>query len=484
MTVKTLLIDFGSTFTKVVAVAAGSATVLGRADAPTTVEAGLQVGLQDAVSRLDGSLADFGSYERKLACSSAAGGLRMVAVGLVPELTAEAARRAALGAGARVAGVYAYRIGADQISEIEGLKPDMLLLAGGTDGGNREILLDNARSLADSSLTAPVVIAGNQDVAEDAARVLRQSGIEARVTANVMPRLHELQAGPARAAIRDLFMRHIVGAKGFDAVARLLDGILMPTPAAVLRAARLLADGAEGEGGIGPLLVVDVGGATTDIHSITSGRPTEPGIQMRGLSEPYAKRTVEADLGMRHSAPSLMELAGSGRILTALALEAGEAGRQPSEKMVKQSIGLLAARPDHVPEDPPGRALDLALAAVAAAVGLRRHAGRLREVPGPFGNLRIQEGKDLRDVKRVIGTGGVFRAMPAGSAKQFPTTVAQLVRGMEERYDGQETGCRPPLLPDDWNLTIDRHYLLSAMGLLAEVEPRPAIQVLKRYLDV
>jgi uncharacterized protein (TIGR01319 family) len=214
----------------------------------------------------------------------------MVTVGLVRELTAEAARQAALGAGAKLVGCFAYRLTAADVRQIQALAPDVLLLCGGTDGGNRDVILFNAQRLAGAQLQCPVIVAGNREASEDIVELLP----EAIVADNVMPELNVLRIDPARHAIRDVFMRRIVQAKGIDRVRGMLDDVLMPTPAAVLEGARLLASGPPGQTGMGPLVVLDPGGATTDVHSICDGAPAQPGAVPVGLPEPHDKRTVEA----------------------------------------------------------------------------------------------------------------------------------------------------------------------------------------------
>jgi conserved hypothetical protein len=240
-----LLIDFGSTFTKLTVVDVEEARLAAQAVAPTTPE-DVTVGLRQGLARLAAQGVREKDLRLRLACSSAAGGLRMVAVGLVPELTAEAARRAALGAGARVVATLAYKLSASDAQRIKELAPDIVLLAGGTDGGNRDGLLANAQRLAEARITAPVVVAGNREAAGEAAALLAAAGIAVRVADNVMPELGVLQVEPARAAIRELFLERIVQAKGLDAARRYVEDVVMPTPAAVLAAAELLARGAGG----------------------------------------------------------------------------------------------------------------------------------------------------------------------------------------------------------------------------------------------
>ncbi len=189
--------------------------------------------------------------------------------------------------------------------EIDELKPDIILLTGGTDGGNKDVILHNAKIVATLESDAPIIVAGNKSVQEQVAKVLQDK--EVTLCENVMPELDVLNITSARLAIRDVFLRKIVYAKGLSRVQELIQGILMPTPSAVLGAAKILSLGTENQKGWGDLIVVDVGGATTDIHSIAEGLPSKGGVLLKGLQEPLVKRTVEGDLGVRYSAHALIE---------------------------------------------------------------------------------------------------------------------------------------------------------------------------------
>ncbi|NLC45335.1 MAG: MutL protein, partial [Clostridiales bacterium] len=296
-----LLIDFGSTYTKVTAVDLENEAILGTARSFTTVATDINEGLENALYTLKECIGNV-DYIARYACSSAAGGLKMIAVGLVPDLTAEAAKRAALSAGAKVMKVYSYELSPSESAEIEELIPDIVLLTGGTDGGNKDVILHNAHALANIKKNFPVVIAGNKSVVDQASDTLSKAGKQVTVCANVMPEFNKLNIEPAREAIRKIFLQRIIQAKGLSKVKKLIEGILMPTPSAVLSAANRLSVGHGKEKGIGDLLVVDVGGATTDVHSIADGNPTQSGVVMKGLPEPFIKRTVEGDLGVRYSA--------------------------------------------------------------------------------------------------------------------------------------------------------------------------------------
>ena len=243
-----LLIDFGSTFTKVTTVDLITEKITATARAATTVDTNIMDGMyramEDVYKQLDGEHLKF---KYKLACSSAAGGLRIVAIGLVKDLTVEAAKQAALGAGGRVQGVYAHQLAIKEINEIELTKPDIILLAGGTDGGNQEVILHNARMLAESVVDATIIVAGNKSAVDEVEQILRRSGKKVLVTENVLPELDKLNVLPARGLIRQVFLDTIIEAKGLKRAEAFVDSILMPTPMAVLNAGQLLAQGCAGE---------------------------------------------------------------------------------------------------------------------------------------------------------------------------------------------------------------------------------------------
>jgi uncharacterized protein (TIGR01319 family) len=457
-----LLIDFGSTYTKLVVVDLAGAEIIAQAEAVTTAETDITVGLREALGRLPGGLGQRAqNFPHKLACSSAAGGLRVVAIGLVSELTAEAAKRAALGAGARVLAVYAHHLTLHELQEIVELAPDMILLAGGTDGGNQRVILHNARVLARSTLPAPIVVAGNKDAAEEVEAMLRQGGKSVRLTENVMPGLGQINVHPARRAIRELFTERIVEAKGFKAAQAYVERILMPTPAAVMRAARLLAQGTDEEQGLGELMVVDVGGATTDVHSIAAGEPQSRTVIQRGLPEPYAKRTVEGDLGLRVSAVSLLEAVGQKRLQQQIGLE-GNLDLDEVTQALAENVG-------QVPRNAEERAVDEGMAQAAVELGVARHVGTLREIYLPTGHCFAQEGKDLTGIGHVIGTGGIF----SHTTRLWEILATAL-------FDPANPFLLRPRAPRLW---VDRRYILWAMGLLALVSPQAALHIMREHLE-
>jgi uncharacterized protein (TIGR01319 family) len=207
----------------------------------------------------------------------------MVAIGLVPDLTVEAAKRAALGAGAKVIGVYAYQLTEKEIQELENAAPDIILLAGGTDGGDRQNVLRNAEALSRVNLEAPIIYAGNKTCSDEVRRILMASRKEVVVAENVMPELGLLKVEQVRSIIRELFIRRIIDAKGLKNAEEFIDSILMPTPTAVLNAAKLIAEGTDNEPGLGELVVVDIGGATTDVYSSGKKLPVLMNMWVRDI---------------------------------------------------------------------------------------------------------------------------------------------------------------------------------------------------------
>lgn len=453
-----VLVDFGSTYTKAVAVDLERPAVLARAQHPSTVDSDITIGLDAVLADLQRQAP--GDLRLCLASSSARGGLRMVAVGLVPELTAEAARQAALGAGAKVVRVFSHELTRGDVAEIEGLRPDLLLLAGGTDGGNREVIVRNARTLADSRVEAPIIVAGNRVARDEVVALLQQGGKTCHATANVLPELDRLDVEPAREAIRAVFVQRIVDAKGLDRALARVDGIVMPTPAAVMDAAQLLSQGTADMPGWGDVMVVDVGGATTDVHSVADTAPGE-GLVPRGLPEPLAKRTVEGDLGVRVSAQSVIGLAQARDLRPDLA-------RQLAAPGARERGDFLAAHTEVLAASEVERQLDAAMAAACVDIAVERHVGHVQEAWGVHGPVRLLQGKDLRRVKALVGVGGVF----AHGADPWPALQAALPRA----------DLPHSLRPSAPALLCDAQYLFYAMGLLASREPAIAQRLLVQSL--
>lgn len=455
-----LLIDFGSTFTKVAAVDLDQEVLLARVQAPSTVTTDITIGLRRALEVLAEKVPSWEKATHKLACSSAAGGLKMVVVGLIPDLTSEAARRAALGAGAKVVGVYSSELSLRELKAITDLGPDIVLLAGGTDGGNTEVILNNARLIAHSNLEVPVVIAGNKVADDEAESIFSRAGKVVWVTENVMPELGKLNVEPARSVIREIFIRRIVESKGLKKAEEFIQGIIMPTPEAVLSAARLLAYGTSVEEGIGELMVVDVGGATTDVHTVAKGDPVHEGLVLKGLPEPIVKRTVEGDLGVRHNILHIVEAVGERKI-------SGEAGL--SETDLKRIATHWSREVERVPNSPEDVSLDRVLAGAAVEIAVKRHVGHVQVIYSPVGPVSLLYGKDLRSLPNLIATGGPLA---------FSNKAGLILK--KALYRAEEPDILRPVRP---RLFIDWSYVLFAFGLLGEVDAHATVRMMKKYIE-
>lgn len=464
----TLLIDIGSTFTKLVAVD-GSGEVLAASRAPTTVQTDVNDGLRSVLEEAERQAGRALRDEAALLCSSAAGGLRMAVAGLVPSLTTEAARRAALGAGAKIIATYSYELTPDAVDEICALAPDIVLLAGGTDGGDQEVILHNAHALVGRLSRNRVVLAAGNRVAVPKVREIfarEASAPKLYVAENILPEVQQLNVEPARAAIRDIFLERIVDAKGVHDIPRTLPRgrVLMPTPLAVMRAAELLASGTDDQPGMGDTVILDIGGATTDVHSV--GEPVPEGRIVRGLTELFAKRTVEGDLGVRINCRTVAGLISQDRLLRRLP-EPGrwavtEADIEGHASFFSQHTGAVAQTAEQV-------RLDLVISIVAGALALERHVGRLETVPTPQGRVEVQVGKDLSHTRLLIGTGGVFG---------YPDCAGTILDTILH-FQSDPQALRP-VAP---TLRYDARYGLFAAGLLGEIDPSAAFRLAQSCLE-
>ncbi|HEX6153097.1 MAG TPA: glutamate mutase L [Solirubrobacterales bacterium] len=453
------LADFGSTYTKVRLVELGEGRLLARAEAPTSIGTDLMEGYAAALEAAKGSLAGPVEIEHQLAVSSAGGGLRVAAVGLVEDLTAAAARQAALNAGARVETVVAGVLSEEQLDELQAARPEIVLFAGGTDGGQAELVLENARRLASRRIGDNVVVACNSEVAAEAAGAMRSAGIVAEVAANVMPELGKMEIESAREAILRIFLEHVIGGKGLSASPDFERMVKMPTPEAVLEATRLLSHGTPELPGMGDVMVVDIGGATTDVHSDRTVEAVSPGIEDPLLPPPATLRTVEGDLGLRSGA--------AGALVADARWVEGESDEEAS--VIRQAVLIRGEDPAWIPEDERAARLDGLLAVSCATHAIVRHCGTMLLTPGMAGPpTLVRNGPDLRELSRIIGTGGVFAHRTDG--------LSILERAL---------GRKPPrsLAPREPRIGLDRNYVLAAAGLLSTHDREAAMRLLLRELD-
>jgi uncharacterized protein (TIGR01319 family) len=430
-----IVADIGSTITKVSAfsgLSAGrDACFLGQGLGLTTVAEGdVARGLEAARKDLETRVGVNTRDATLMAASSAAGGLRMTVHGLTRDMTLRAAREASLGAGAIVTFTTAGKIYPDAMEEVRRLKPNIILLAGGVDFGDREIVMANAHSLASLKLDIPLVYAGNKTVRSEIRRLFESAGMPVFIVDNVYPRIDELNIDPVRKVIQNVFARHIVTAPGMENVRAVVRDDILPTPGAVMRSTEILAEV------MGDVMVVDVGGATTDVHSVTKGSPELS--KMMIAPEPRSKRTVEGDLGVYINASRIVEAAGS---------ELGQ---------------VDDVRP--IPETVRERENSARLVRWAVDISIWRHAGQLRVAYGAFGRNELVEGRDLSAVKHVIGTGGA---------------LTRLGKGMEILHNIKPDPRKTKLLPPrDAAVYLDRNNIMAAVGVLSQRYPQEAVKLL------
>ena len=452
-------VDFGSTFTKAALVDLAAGRIVASASHRTTLP-GPAGG--DVLDGYDACLAALTAQDARaagaevLACSSAGGGLRVAVVGGEELVTAEAGRRVALSSGGKVVAVLAVAGPAGQGAPWRTLtdaRPDVVLLTGGTDGGNPEALLAGARGLVGSGWRGPVVVAGNVEVRDRVAAVL--GDVPHVLADNVVPRIGVLAPASARAAIREMFLAHVIGGKHLSARADFTRMVRGATPDVVLTGVELLARGIDAEHpGAGDVVVVDVGGATTDVHSVVEVDPEDGSVDETGLAREVVAttpvtRTVEGDLGMRWSAITTV---------TDLPDLAGAAQRRHDD-------------PGFLPGTEEERDVDEAIARAAVSLALRRHAGRAKVVVGPDGRVVERTGKDLREVALLVGSGGVLRNGRAGVAGRV------LAGSIGEHVEG---GWQ---LPRRARVVVDTDYVLAAAGLLADPHPLAAYRLVRTLTE-
>jgi uncharacterized protein (TIGR01319 family) len=433
--------DVGSTFTKVAVVDLADGELLATASRPTTVATDVLHGLDAAVGAATAGLpaADAPWY----VCSSAGGGLRLAVVGYEELVTARTGRAVGLSAGARVVHVAAGRLDGVALAALRAARPDVVLLVGGTDGGDAEVLVHNATRLARARWRIPVVVAGNAAARDQVCELLAQRGVPVTATDNVLPRIGVLRPQPARAAIREVFLRHVIGGKHLSRGRRFPGLVRAATPDAVLTAVEALADGTGSD-----LVVIDIGGATTDVYSVLTPDERAGGPNRPAAGVLWRSRTVEGDLGMRWSAPGVVRAAAAERLLAP-----GE------ESDLAAAAAARAADPAFLAGDDRQRAVDRRIALLAATVALRRHA---RGGPGTGTPAR-----DLRDVRVVIGSGGVLRH--ASSVDGVAVVAAALA---------DHAGGWP--LPRAARAVVDVDYVLAAAGLLSADQATAAAGLLRR----
>lgn len=452
MKIDVLVAEIGSTTTVVNAfndIHTESPKFIGQGQAPTSVlEGDVRIGLNGAIKSLSQNLeVDKIEYTEMLATSSAAGGLKMTVHGLAYDMTARAAKEAALGAGAIIHKVTAGKLRRTDLKEIKEIKPNIILIAGGVDYGERDTAIYNAELIANMNLDIPIIYAGNIENKEEIRLIFEDTNYQLYIVENVYPKIDVLNVEPTRKVIQDAFEEHIIHAPGMEHVRDLVNGPIIPTPGSVMECTKLLYEN------IGDLVVLDVGGATTDLHSVTNG--SEQINRILISPEPLAKRTVEGDLGVYVNMKNIVELIGIDKLKDELKLD----------------IDNLIENHKPIPQTKDEVKFVERLTKEAVLKAVERHAGRIRNLYGSGGKTSVAEGKDLSEVKYIVGTGGALTRLPGR------------IDIMKEISKSNPTGTL--LFPTEQaEILVDNDYIMASLGVLSKKYPEAAFALLRRSLRI
>lgn len=461
------IIDLGSTYTKLRVF--DHRQLLATSQSPTTLEdiySGVRACREELIRQLD--VEQLVTRATLVSCS-AAGGLRMVAMGYMARVTAKAAKEVAMNSGAKILEILSDETEAGQrIEVLKEIAPDIILLAGGTDFGNRTSLIRNAQLIVESGIKSTVIVAGNIEAQPEAAGILKAGGVPFIRVPNIMPTVHELHLTEAREAIHQEFIRQITRAHGLKRLqAEMTGDRIIPTPGAVLMAAEILAVGSYDRKGIGDIIVIDLGGATTDVHSVLP-RLATLGAEEIGLivsnEKQVSYRTVEGNLGMRVSALGVINTAHPRAISQKFSPD-----EDMSEALLEHGH-FLEAHPDFIPKTEQEKRFDQWIATTAVDMALRRHAGYYSAKHDPVTGIvpGTPVGRDLRKVETIIVVGGWF-------AHHTQAEADALIQGILA-----DPGVS--LLPQQATVYLDSDYLMYACGVIGQKEPSYAFDLLERYI--
>lgn len=518
---KVLVVDFGSTFSKI-GIFDTKEESFSLNYVPTTVE-DIRIGLANGLGVLAecnkrGDWKPLGDkmseFAVRLPCSSAKGGLKVATVSLVTEESGFAAELAALTAGGKLVGTYDGKLTPEQARSIyENDQPEIILLAGGTNqGGDTETQLHNAHMLAEAAHYAtytaygvPVVYAGNQDIRQQVENIFRHHDIDIRVTENVMPEINEFHIEVVNEAIRELFETVIIRGKGFDVVEEYMDAPFVPTPRAAFNGINLLARGYGDEPGIGNIVALDIGGATTDFYSNVLENPLYlfPGNDahrkvkrtiLKTPNVPVVYRRVEGKYGLAYNSENLKELDRfkDGSMATDMARYLSDRlpddfrpGKgQFSQFLVRHNgsvqidlggyLSWIRRNPHKTPENMLENAANSFLAKEILAIATGKHVGYVKETDTYF----LQHGVNFfnQGVTVLLIGGTIYHACrdrKAGYEDDLALIASGALYNPVEEY----------LLRPKGPVLLDARYLVSILGgLYGRVNPEQALRVMKREI--
>jgi uncharacterized protein (TIGR01319 family) len=469
-----LATDCGSTTTKAILIErrGDEYRLVARGEAPTTVEAPVENvtrGVLNAVAEVEeltgrkilesGQIVkpqhDNSGTDLYISTSSAGGGLQMMVAGVVRSMTAESAERAALGAGAIVMDVMASNDGRmvhEEVERIRQLRPDMILLSGGVDGGTTSHIAELAEVIraADPkprlgiTYQLPVIYAGNKD-ARDIVKDILTGKTALDITENIRPVLERENLMPARLKIQDLFLQHVMAhAPGYKELMSWTDAPIMPTPGAVGAMIQTVAD----EEGI-QVIGVDIGGATTDVFSVFEGT---------------FNRTVSANLGMSYSIANVLAEAGLENVTRWMPF-------QIEEKQLRNKIKNKMIRPTTIPQTLEELIIEHAVAKEALRLAFQQHKSLAVGLKGVQQQRTISDAfsqtetgatlVDMMSLDMIVGSGGVLSHAPRRSQAAMMLMDAFLPEGVTR-------------------LAVDSIFMMPQLGVLAQVNREAAMQVFRR----
>lgn len=453
MKIDCLVAEIGSTTTSINAfdkLNSNKPLFLGQGYANTTVE-DITIGLENALIDLQTKLC-LTLLETKefFASSSSAGGLKMSVHGLVYDMTVKAAKEAALGAGANIIQITSGILTKYDLNNLIRLKPNIIMISGGVDYGEAQTAINNADQIARLKLNVPVIYAGNIVNHEHLKTIFLEANQEEYlyITKNVYPKIDVLDVNEARKIIHEVFEKHITKASGMEKVRQIVTNTIIPTPGAVMEATILAKEY------LGNVLTIDIGGATTDIHSVVSDLADSKKIIIN--PEPLMKRTVEGDLGVYVNKDNLIKMIGLDKL----------------SKDLNISLDELLKIINNYQQIPTNKQIQLVerLSLEALNVAITRHAGRFATIYGANGQKKIAEGKDLTEIEYLIATGGVLTKLP---------NKIKLIQTMLDNQDSLSLKPKPST-----KILIDNYYIMASLGVLAKTYPNAAMQLLKQSLNI
>lgn len=443
MNINYLIAEIGSTTTVVTAIEihGEKAAIIAQGKSNTTIlEGDVNIGLQSAIRDIEFQVGEKITYDKMLATSSAAGGLKITVHGLIEDMTVKAAKEAALGAGGNVKYITSGKLKSKDVKNIKDIKPNIIILAGGTDYGESETAIYNAKIIRNADMSIPIIYCGNKAAHEDIEEILKNK--ELYIVENVYPKVDELNVEPTRKVIQEAFEKNIVKAPGMMDIRNMVTGNILPTPGAVMEAAKFLYEI------IGDVLVIDVGGATTDIHSVTEGDKKITDILVS--PEPKAKRTVEGDLGVYVNSDNLIDLLNDYEL------------NNYSKEYVKTQIKAI-------PEKQEEKHFSNLITKKAVEAALNRHVGYIKRIYGTANNY-MAYGKDLSKVKYIIATGGAL--VKLGKGKEILNSI---------RYNKEDITMLPR---KEAEVLIDKDYIMACAGVLISENKKAAEQILRCSLNI